>query len=342
MSMKLHRESGSGAHQRSEAGYVLLTLLLLIALMIIAAAAIIPTITFEIKRDREEEMIHRGTQYSRAIRAYYKKFGRYPNRIEELQSSNNIRFLRKRYKDPLNCKPECQDFKLLHYGDVQMAGNFGIGGGTIPGASPIGGNSPFGSNPGLNGPGGFGQNSSFGSNSSFGQNSSFSSNSSFGGNSTFGANSNSSFGQNSQAQNNPPSGSDSNSATGTDQSNAESSQSSSGDKPNTTFGGGPIVGVASAIKDKTIREFNHKHKYNEWQFIYDPATDRGQLITTPNQPLAQFGQGIQNVNAPGGAASPTNSGFGGGAFSGMQSNPSQQPSGFGNSNQPANPPPQQQ
>ena len=52
----------------------------------------------------------------------------------------------------------------------------------------------------------------------------------------------------------------------------------------TTFGGGPIVGVVSASKKDTIREFNHKKKYNEWQFIYDPATDRGGLLMTPNQP----------------------------------------------------------
>ncbi len=49
----------------------MLTLLLAIALLVIFAGAIVPTITFDIKRDREEEMIHRGVQYSRAIRAYY-------------------------------------------------------------------------------------------------------------------------------------------------------------------------------------------------------------------------------------------------------------------------------
>jgi type II secretory pathway pseudopilin PulG len=62
----------------AEHGYIMLTLLLAMALMVIFAGVIVPSITFEIKRDREEEMIHRGVQYSRAIRAYYKKFGRYP------------------------------------------------------------------------------------------------------------------------------------------------------------------------------------------------------------------------------------------------------------------------
>src|ERR1700731_5379646 len=142
--MALHSQARLGLDRRSKArseeGWVMLTLLLAMALLVIFAAAILPSITFNIKRDREEEMIHRGVQYSRAIRAYYKKFGRYPTRIEDLESANNQRFLRKRYKDPLNCKnSQCQDFRLLRFGDVQMTLS-SIGGGTIPGASAIGAN----------------------------------------------------------------------------------------------------------------------------------------------------------------------------------------------------------
>ena len=65
-------------------------------------------------------------QYSRAVEKYYKKFGRYPSRIEELENTNNIRFLRKRYKDPITGK----DFKFLHLGDVRLRA------GTGPGAPP--------------------------------------------------------------------------------------------------------------------------------------------------------------------------------------------------------------
>ena len=83
-------------------GYVLLTLLLIVAPDDHCRGRDRAFHYFEIKRDREEEMIHRGVQYSRAIRAYYKKFGRYPTKIEDLENTNNLRFLRKRYKDPLN------------------------------------------------------------------------------------------------------------------------------------------------------------------------------------------------------------------------------------------------
>ena len=117
-----------------------------------------------------------------------------------------------------------------------------------------------------------------------------------------------------------------------------------GDKlSNTTFGGGPIVGVASVVKKNTIREFNHKKKYNEWQFIYDPAQDQGRLITTPYQPqLTAFGQqGMQNINGQNGSSSGTGNGFGtsngmGTSPMGMQNNPSTPANGgFGAPNPPS-------
>jgi len=332
--MAFHFQTRRG--RRSEGGYILLMLLLAVALMMIFTAVIVPTIKFEIERDREEEMIHRGVQYARAIQHYYKKFGRYPTKIEDLESANNMRFLRKRYKDPTNCHDgKCQDFKLLHFGEVKLTFSGGIGGGTIPGASPAG--SPGG----LNNTGGLGQTSAFGGNNTLGTSS------------TFGQNQ--AAGQNAQGDN-QTAGSDesgTSSAPGTSsgtspgQANAGGSGESGGDAHDklagVTFGGGPIVGVVSANKRTGYREFNHKKKYSEWQFIYDPGTDRGGLLMTPNQPTIQgFGQqGMQNVNGQNG-----NSGAGG-TFgqSGMQNNPTSPSSGgFGtpNQNQPSNPPQQQQ
>ncbi len=313
--------------RQSEDGYVMLTLLLAMALLVIFAAAIVPSITFDIRRDREEEMIHRGVQYSRAIRAYYKKFGRYPTKIEDLESANNQRFLRKRYKDPLNCKnSKCADFKLLHFGEVQLTLS-GIGGGSIPGANAIGTNG--GLSGGSAGSGGFSQPSTVGANSGFG------------------ANSNSS-GQNQQTASNPQTGPD------TSQSGSQPSSDGSGTNPSGTGNsasnplgsgqiiGGPIVGVASLSKDNTIREFNHKKKYKDWVFVYDPAMDRGGIITTPYQPQLQgFGQqGIQNLNGQSGSSGAFGTGT---SPSGMQNNPNTPATGgLGTPNPPSNPPPQQQ
>jgi len=132
--MVLRARSRQSRRQR-EQGYVLLTLILMMALLAIATATAISSITFNIKRDREEEMVHRGAQYARAIRAYYKKFGRYPATIENLENTNQMRFLRKRYKDPITGK----DFRLLHFGEAKMAMG-GMGGGVIPGANTLNAN----------------------------------------------------------------------------------------------------------------------------------------------------------------------------------------------------------
>src|ERR1700723_2118869 len=102
--------------QIRQRGYMMITLMLMVALSTIALLAVLPEITQQIKRDREEELMHRGTAYMRAIQHYYKKLGRYPNSVEDLQNTNNMRFLRKRYTDPINVDKATgkeKDFKFL-------------------------------------------------------------------------------------------------------------------------------------------------------------------------------------------------------------------------------------
>jgi len=71
----------------------------------------------------------------------------------------------------------------------------------------------------------------------------------------------------------------------TDEDKTKGETSSDADKlSGQVFGGGPIVGVASTSKAETIREFNHKNHYDQWQFIYEPSSERGGLINTPYQP----------------------------------------------------------
>ena len=265
---------------RKDQGYILLTLMLFVTLLVIAAAAIAPSVMFEVKRDREEELIHRGVQYSRAVRKYVKKFGRYPMRIEELENTNNQRFLRKRYKDPITGK----DFKLLHLGDVQSVLAQGIVANAIASnPSGVGINPATGVNPAVaafaartfGGP-------AAGANAAPTPQNPNDASQNQGGD-------NQSDGQGEDTNNVPP--------TGVVNMNNLSGQ---------VFGGGPIVGVASVSKDKSIREFNKKNHYDQWQFIYDPNTDRGGLLNTPAQPpLNPFGQN----GMPGGVVP---SGFNGG------------------------------
>jgi type II secretory pathway pseudopilin PulG len=275
-----------------ECGYILLMLMLFITLLAIAAGALAPSIAFRVKRDREEEMVHRGVQYSRALRRFVKKTGRYPTRLEELENTNNIRFLRRRYKDPITGK----DFKLLHVGEVQLSSSPGVAIGVA--ASAMGGAAAAG---------GAGAAALLGAASGM-------------------------MAQAAQAPVMPPTpatdapaDSGKEGGTGGDQSKADSSQpgGTSGSSPLTSkvFGGGPIVGVASISKAKTIREFNHKNHYNDWQFIYDPTMDRGGLINTPAQPALQVSAPAVQQNSSG----PGNSSGSSSPFGGMQSTPPVQP-----------------
>jgi type II secretory pathway pseudopilin PulG len=327
--MAVNLRTRQRAFRRNENGYVLITLILTVSLLIIAAAAIVPSIAFEIKRDREEEMIHRGVQYSRAIRTYYKKFGRYPARLEDLENTNNLRFLRKRYKDPITG----QDFKLLHFGEVKMTFTTPLAGASnINGAAALNANPVFGqSQPGA----AFGgQAGTFGN-----QAGSFGNQGAFGASATPGTAQNPSTpgDQNQPADPNSPSALSSSSSQSTGPQPGQQPGATPGDAlSGQTFGGMPVVGVVSTSKKEGVREFNHKKKYSEWQFIYDPASDRGGLLMTPNQPPLQ---GFANQQLqPGQQGNTSNSPFG--TSPGIQNNPSPMgPGGYGTQNPPVTNPP---
>lgn len=283
---------GSRARRSAQGGYILLTLMLFVSLLAIAAVAIAPTLTFQIKRDREDEMVHRGVQYSRAVRKYFKKFGRYPTRLEDLENTNNLRFLRKRYKDPITGA----DFKLLHFSDVQMSMG---GGGGMPGA----GGMPPGAATGANGAT---------ANTAQGF--------------SLGPTATPAAASQPAAQPGDPEPDGSADSTSPKGQGAGGASNASGSP---VVGGGPIVGVTSSSKAQSIREFNNKNHYNQWQFIYDPGTDtnRGGLINTPAQPPLQnaiVGQPGAMPGAPGAAgagASPFGAGMGNGMSNGSMGGP---------------------
>lgn len=98
-------------------GYIMMALTLAAALILIALTAGLPALSAELHREREMELIHRGAQYQRAIRNYYRKFGAYPTSLDQLEDTNHLRFLRKRYKDPMTGG----DFRLLHLGEIKLS-----------------------------------------------------------------------------------------------------------------------------------------------------------------------------------------------------------------------------
>ena len=297
--------------RQRDSGYMLLAILLLMAVMIIAATVEAPRLVQQMKRDREEEMIHRGTEYARAIKKFYKKFGRYPASLEQLDNTNQVRFLRKRYKDPLTKEG---NWKLLSYGDIQLLLNTNTPGtpaaalgaqgqgafGQRSAISSVGTTSATSSQqPNLN-PGNIAYTSTTGfdqSNPTSGQQPAGTAGSTpgvFAGNSPQG---------NTQQGSNPFANNFSLGSNSVSNSNQQGS-TTSGANPaggNQTFGGGAIVGVASVSKDPTIRIYNKKKTYNEWQFIYNPTMDQQNvLLRGPYQPTtiggAQVGTPAGQMN----------------------------------------------
>jgi type II secretory pathway pseudopilin PulG len=76
--------------------------MLIVALTVlnIMVAAMMPLMSTEIQREKEEELVFRGFQYAEAIRVFHKRFQRYPNKLEELIEVKP-RCLRQLWKDPM-------------------------------------------------------------------------------------------------------------------------------------------------------------------------------------------------------------------------------------------------
>ncbi len=129
----------------SEDGYTLVFVIFLVALLTLSLSVALPKISKQIQRDREVEAMQRGKQYIRGIKLYYRKFGTYPPNVDALANpTNNIRFLRKKYADPITGTP---DWKPVLFGQNKAPlamGFFGVplggptGAGTVPGASTNG------------------------------------------------------------------------------------------------------------------------------------------------------------------------------------------------------------
>jgi type II secretory pathway pseudopilin PulG len=293
--MKLHRHLRRKTSRSRQQGYILIVMMLFLTLLAISLTAAAPAMMQRIRREREIELIHRGNQYARAIRLYYRKFGRYPVRLEELENTNNIRFLRKRYKDPMTAGGH---WRLIHFGEAQL---------TQPNAAPV---LPGATTPGSPGFAGVGSTSSPFANT-------FSSSPQPGsgqaGTSTAQGQAGTSTAQGQAGTTQTQPDTTTPSQTGATQpASADSSQSSQSGQsgpsgqpgqPGTpasqlgsplggpTFGGGPVVGVASTSKKQSIKELNTKNHYNDWEFVFDPRLD-----VTMAQPAA--GLAGQNPLAP--------------------------------------------
>jgi type II secretory pathway pseudopilin PulG len=260
--------------RRGDSGYMLLVLMLATAVLTITMLGVARNYRRGIQRDREVEMIHRGEQYARAVRRYYKKFGRYPNTIEQLEDTNKIRFLRKRYKDPMSPDGE---WKLAHLTDIKFKNSAGL--------TPAGGAAGQAASSDTSGLGT--------------------------GSSNIGSSNTSASDTSASGTSGPPgtaNQSTDGTITGTTTTTGTSSLSQGtgvagsagvGNAANQVLGGGALLGVVSKQKTEGIHAFGDMTKYNEWFFIYVQSQDKGQLLVGPYNPNMFVGtanSGLGNSN----------------------------------------------
>ena len=107
-----------------EQGFMLLGLIVAIAIILIGLGVAASKVAFSLRREREVESARRADQYVRAIRKFYLKNQHYPGSLEQLENTNNIRYLRQQYVDPLTGK---DDYRLILVGQnkTQVKGFFG-------------------------------------------------------------------------------------------------------------------------------------------------------------------------------------------------------------------------
>ncbi len=97
----------------AQGGYVLVALLASSAIMLATLALAIPRMAVQSQRVKEETLVYRGKQYQRAIELYFREHKKYPKELDDLEDTDGVRYLRKRYKDPLTGEDE---WRMIHVG----------------------------------------------------------------------------------------------------------------------------------------------------------------------------------------------------------------------------------
>ena len=258
-------------------GFALVGLVVAIFIILLALSVAAPTVARSLRREREVEAVHRANAYVNAIRRYHLKTNTYPGSLEQLEKTNNIRYLRQRYSDPMTGKP---DWRLIKVGEnkTSVKGFFG---------QPLAG---------LNGTGiGGGSTSAGGTNGST-PNQSTNSGLGSGGMSGAGAGSNTMGLAGNGTDSSSPSSSDlspggsGSSPTGT--TNPAGSGALGSNSASTFSGGGaPFMGVGLPMAGSAIIVVSEKTTYPEWEFLYDPRIE--QLKSKVNL----FGGGMSSASS---------------------------------------------
>lgn len=125
--------SSSSPPSSPAAGFTLVGVVVAIAVLTILIAAVAPSVATISQRDKEIELVFRGKQYARAILAFQKRYGRYPNALKELEEIKP-RSIRQLWKEPMSNTVEGWDLIIAGTPDAMpmSAGPLPPGGG-MPG-----------------------------------------------------------------------------------------------------------------------------------------------------------------------------------------------------------------
>jgi len=98
--------------RNAESGYALITILFLLGVVAVMLARSLPRDAMAAERTREEVLIYRGEQYARAVKLYFREHQRYPETLDDLEETDGVRFLRRRYRDPITGDDEWRLIKM--------------------------------------------------------------------------------------------------------------------------------------------------------------------------------------------------------------------------------------
>ena len=116
--MRLHLDI---VDERNEAGFTLVMFVIVIAVMSIMMGVAVQSVSFQMQREREAELIFRGEQYVESIRLFRARFGRYPMRLKEIWEADP-KVIRKPWKDPIT---DSESWGIIFLGQEGQPGRFG-------------------------------------------------------------------------------------------------------------------------------------------------------------------------------------------------------------------------
>jgi hypothetical protein len=127
--------------RKRQRGSALLIVLVMAAIIAIMLYKELPISAFEAQRQKEELLVMRGGEYKRGVKLFVRKFGRFPASIDELENTNRMRFLRRKYDDPLTGK---DDWRLIHAGPGGIITDSKVKNANSKNASTLGQGATFG------------------------------------------------------------------------------------------------------------------------------------------------------------------------------------------------------